>query len=244
MTYLSGITLAAYGLVVLLLVAATVTDVRTRRIPNLVPLAIVALWGLWRIVLGFAGMHTGLGFVEEMFAPAPDVTVPPGFEIGGITVASGILGAVVLGGGLLVLTVGYEAFAHKQAFGGGDIKLMAALGLFLGLERGIVCLMVACVCSLIYAVIARRIAKAAAPIRDAGEEPAGFAQRDGHKGRNGHFKPEGANGLAGHDGIDGTNGRGGYGGDDVRLEREKSFGATVLPFGPFIALGALVAFVF
>lgn len=235
MTYLSGITLAAYGLVVLLLVAATVTDVRTRRIPNLVPLAIVALWGLWRIVLGFAGMHTGLGFVEEMFAPAPDVTVPPGFEIGGITVASGILGAVVLGGGLLVLTVGYEAFAHKQAFGGGDIKLMAALGLFLGLERGIVCLMVACVCSLIYAVIARRIAKAAAPIRDAGEEPAGFAMGDGcdeRSGSNGHSGHDGANGLAGHDG------------DDVRHRQEQSFGATVLPFGPFIALGALVAFVF
>ncbi|MDE8701605.1 A24 family peptidase [Adlercreutzia equolifaciens] len=236
MTYLSGITLAAYGLVVLLLVAATVTDVRTRRIPNLVPLAIVALWGLWRIVLGFAGMHTGLGFVEEMFAPAPDVTVPPGLEIGGITVASGILGAVVLGGGLLVLTVGYEAFTHKQAFGGGDIKLMAALGLFLGLERGIVCLMVACVCSLIYAVIARRIAKAAAPARGAaGEEPAGLAQCDGCDGRNGR---------SGHDGVVGPGSRAGHGGDDVRLEREKSFGATVLPFGPFIALGALVAFVF
>lgn len=238
MTYLSGITLAAYGLVVLLLLAATVTDVRTRRIPNLVPLAIVALWGLWRIVLGLAGMHTGLGFVEEMFAPAPDVTVPPGLEIGGITVASGILGAVVLGGGLLVLTVGYEAFTHKQAFGGGDIKLMAALGLFLGLERGIVCLMVACVCSLVYAVIARRIAKAAPPTRGAAGEPAGLAQRDEHderSGRNGHNE---------HDGIDGANGRVGYGGDDVRLEREKSLGATVLPFGPFIALGALVAFVF
>ena len=238
MTYLSGITLAAYGLVVLLLVAATVTDVRARRIPNLVPLAIVALWGLWRIVLGFAGMHTGLGFVEEMFAPAPDVTVPPGLEIGGITVASGILGAVVLGGGLLVLTVGYEAFTHKQAFGGGDIKLMAALGLFLGLERGIVCLMVACVCSLVYAVIARRIAKGAPPTRGAAGEPAGLAQRDEHDERSGR------NGRNEHDGIDGASGRVGYGGDDVRLEREKSFGTTVLPFGPFIALGALVAFVF
>lgn len=238
MTYLSGITLAAYGLVVLLLVAATVTDVRARRIPNLVPLAIVALWGLWRIVLGFAGMHTGLGFVEEMFAPAPDVTVPPGFEIGGITVASGILGAVVLGGGLLVLTVGYEAFAHKQAFGGGDIKLMAALGLFLGLERGIVCLMVACVCSLVYAVIAQRIAKAAASPQGTGEEPAGLSQREGYKGRNG------SNEHSGHDGVGGTDSRAGHGGDDVRHRQEQSFGATVLPFGPFIALGALVAFVF
>lgn len=216
MTYLSVITLVAYGLVVLLLAIATVTDVRTRRIPNLVPLAMVGVWGLWRIVLGFAGMHTGLGFVEEMFAPAPDVTVPPGLEIGGITVASGILGAVVLGGGLLVLTTGYEAFAHKQAFGGGDIKLMAALGLFLGLERGIVCLMVACVCSLVYAVIAHRIAKAAVSSRGEGDKREGSIRRAGH---------EGLEILEGSSGC------------------EESLGATVLPFGPFIALGALVAFV-
>ncbi len=210
MTYLSVITVSAYGLVILLLAVATVTDVRTRRIPNAVPLAMVGVWGLWRIVLGFAGVHTGLGFVEEMFAPAPDVTVPPGLEIGGLTVASGILGAVVLGGGLLVLTVAYEAVTHKEAFGGGDIKLMAALGLFLGLERGIVCLMVACACSLIYAAIVRRIAKAAASAGGEGAEGQLATHRAGVEGRN---------------------------------DQKKSFGATVLPFGPFIALGALLAFV-
>lgn len=70
----------------------------------------------------------GLGFRAEFLGPAPDVLVPPGLEIGGISFASGILGAVVLGGGLLVLTTVYELVRRKEAFGGGDIKLMAVLG--------------------------------------------------------------------------------------------------------------------
>lgn len=57
---------------------------------------------------------------------------------------------MVLGGGLLVLTTVYELVRRKEAFGGGDIKLMAVLGLFLGLERGIVCLLTACVLSVAY----------------------------------------------------------------------------------------------
>lgn len=88
--------------------------------------------------------------------------VPPGLEIGGISFASGLLGAVVLGGGLLVLTTLYELIRRKEAFGGGDIKLMAVLGLFLGLERGVVCLLTACLLSVAYVLgreFGRRVMK-------------------------------------------------------------------------------------
>lgn len=158
MTYVSIITLVTYALVLGLLAVVSVIDVRSRRVPNVLAGALGLLWVAWRVVLGFAGAHMGLGFRAEFLGPAPDVLVPPGLEIGGISFASGILGAVVLGGGLLVLTTVYELVRRKEAFGGGDIKLMAVLGLFLGLERGVVCLLTACVLSVAY-VFGREIGR-------------------------------------------------------------------------------------
>ena len=55
MTYVSVVTLAAYGLVLLVLGAIAVVDLRERRVPNLLSGALAALWLLWRVVLGFAG---------------------------------------------------------------------------------------------------------------------------------------------------------------------------------------------
>lgn len=192
MTYVSVVTLVAYGLVLVLLAAIAVVDVRERRIPNMLTGALAALWLVWRVVLGFAGEHMGLGFGVELLAPAPTVFVPPACAIVGSSLAGGILGAVVLGGGLLVLTTVYEALAHKESFGGGDIKLMAVLGLFLGAERGLVCLLAACVLSLAYAGL-RHIVRS-------------------HRVR------------------------------EKTESREKGLQMT-MPFGPFIAFGALVAFV-
>ena len=169
----------------------------------------------------------GLGFRAEFLGPAPDVLVPPGLEIGGISFASGILGAVVLGGGLLVLTTVYELVRRKEAFGGGDIKLMAVLGLFLGLERGVVCLLAACVLSVAY-VFGREI----------GRRVMGRGRRD---------RSTGASGSADHTGtgvpsvsepfLSGAI-------REVTTEHDSdSLLAGTMPFAPFIALGTLVAFV-
>ena len=147
--------------------------------------------------------------------------VPPGLEIGGISFASGILGAVVLGGGLLVLTTVYELVRRKEAFGGGDIKLMAVLGLFLGLERGVVCLLAACVLSVAY-VFGREIGRRV-------------------MGRRRHDRNTGASGSADHAGtepfLSGAI-------REVATEHDRdSLLAGTMPFAPFIALGTLVAFV-
>ena len=138
MTYVSVITLVTYALVLGLLAVVSVIDIRSRRVPNGLAAALGFLWVAWRVVLGFAGAHMGLGFRAEFLGPAPDVLVPPGLEIGGISFASGLLGAVVLGGGLLVLTTLYELIRRKEAFGGGDIKLMFGAGFFLGAKLTVV----------------------------------------------------------------------------------------------------------
>ena len=139
---------------------------------------------------------------------------------------------VVLGGGLLVLTTVYELVRRKEAFGGGDIKLMAVLGLFLGLERGVVCLLTACVLSVAY-VFGREI----------GRRVMGRGRRSCRKGA-------GAS--------DALLGRGRGSSDpasvsepflsgairEVTTEQDRdSLLAGTMPFAPFIALGTLVAFV-
>lgn len=116
MTYVSVITLVTYALVLGLLAVVSVIDVRSRRVPNVLAGALGLLWLAWRVVLGFAGAHMGLGFRAEFLGPAPDVLVPPGLEIGGISFASGILGAVVLGGGLACSDDGLRACPAQGGF--------------------------------------------------------------------------------------------------------------------------------
>lgn len=134
----------AYLIFAGLLVAAAVVDAKTLRIPNALVLGMLGLWLAWRVSLGFGGTLVGTDFVTAFIAPAP-------FK--GVSFANGIIGSVALGGGLLVVTAVYEAIAKKRAMGGGDIKLLAAVGLFLGLERGMVCLVVACAVSLVFAIV-------------------------------------------------------------------------------------------
>lgn len=218
MTYVSVITLVTYALVLGLLAVVSVIDVRSRRVPNVLAGALGLLWLAWRVVLGFAGAHMGLGFRVEFLGPAPDVLVPPGLEIGGISFASGILGAVVLGGGLLVLTTVYELVRRKEAFGGGDIKLMAVLGLFLGLERGVICLLTACVLSVAY-VFGREL----------GCRVMGRGRHDCNTGA--------ATTSVGEPFLSGAI-------REVSAEQDRdSLLAGTMPFAPFIALGTLVAFV-
>lgn len=73
--------------------------------------------------------------------------LPPGAML-----ADAALGGFVLGGGLLAFTLAFEAITGTgQALGGGDIKLVFALGFALGLGRGALALMLACASFALYA---------------------------------------------------------------------------------------------
>ena len=153
--------------------------------------------------------------------------VPPGLEIGGISFASGILGAVVLGGGLIVLTTVYELVRRKEAGGAAISNPAVVLGLFLGLERGVICLLTACVLSVAY-VFGREIGRRV-------------------MGRGRHDRNTGASGSADHAGtgvpsVSEPSLSGAI--REVTTEHDRdSLLAGTMPFAPFIALGTLVAFV-
>lgn len=65
----------------------------------------------------------------------------------------GVLGAVCIGGGVLVVSLIADKVMGRETMGGGDVKLLALLGLYLGPDGGLLLLILACVTGLILAAI-------------------------------------------------------------------------------------------
>lgn len=120
--------LIVWALLVYFLVRASLIDLRERIIPNWIPLSIAALWLIWRITCGIA--------LQQWEA-----------------LLTGLSGGIVIGGGLTVFTLVFERITKTHAMGGGDLKLMASCALFLGLERGAICLLIACIAGIALAII-------------------------------------------------------------------------------------------
>ncbi len=101
-----GLTLAWFGFFILVasLIVITFIDLDHRIIPD-----VISLPG---IVVGFA---------FSFFLPH-------------ITWVQSLIGIAVGGGSLLMVAVIYEAITKQEGMGGGDIKLLAMLGAFLGWE--------------------------------------------------------------------------------------------------------------
>ena len=70
---------------------------------------------------------------------------------------SGILPGLIFGGGLLVLSLVMDKILKKDSMGGGDIKLMAVLGLFFTIPECLLLLVMACVCGIFMAAILMKL---------------------------------------------------------------------------------------
>ena len=79
-------------------------------------------------------------FIDLDHQIIPDVISLPGIVVGFIcsfavpwlTWQDSLIGIIFGGGSLFILAYAYEFFAKKEGMGGGDIKLLAMLGAFLG----------------------------------------------------------------------------------------------------------------
>ena len=150
---------ASFALFLVLLVWASAIDLRERRIPNKLVIAMAALWLAVRVLLAVmvaacsAGAF-GLGVQAGNAASVASVVTMGTFPFG-LTLIDGLVGALVLGGGSLAVSLSFEHFAQRPSMGGGDIKLLAVVGLFLGWERGLWCLFAACLVVLVMQVVSR-----------------------------------------------------------------------------------------
>ncbi len=71
------------------------------------------------------------------------------------SVGLSLLSAVVFGGGLLAVSLAMDKLLGRDSLGGGDIKLFAVAGLYLGLVGTLFALLIACVVGLALHALAR-----------------------------------------------------------------------------------------
>lgn len=150
----------SFALFLVLLAWASAIDLRERRIPNKLVAAMAVLWLAVRVLLaamaaaccvaGAFGVGAQMWYAASA-ASVATIRVSPF----GLTLGDGLVGALVLGGGSLAVSIAFERLAQRPSMGGGDIKLLAAVGLFLGWERGLWCLFSACLVVLVMQVVSR-----------------------------------------------------------------------------------------
>lgn len=139
---------SSFALFLVLLTWASAIDLRERRIPNKLVAAMAVLWLAVRVLLAAMaaaccaasfGSGAQIGDAALVASAAMMRMIPFGLTLG-----DGLVGALVLGGGSLAASIAFERLVQRPSMGGGDIKLLAVVGLFLGWERGLWCLFAAC----------------------------------------------------------------------------------------------------
>lgn len=150
---------ASFALFLVLLAWASAIDLRERRIPNKLVAAMAVLWLAVRVLLAAmaaACCAAGFGSGAQMWYAASAASVAT-IRVSpfGLTLGDGLVGALVLGGGSLAVSIAFERLAQRPSMGGGDIKLLAVVGLFLGWERGLWCLFAACLIVLVMQAVSR-----------------------------------------------------------------------------------------
>ena len=110
---------------------------------GLVSLALFLKFGLslsYLTYLVFCFALIVVTFVDLQHRLIPDIISLPGIILGliasifldEITTIDSLIGIAIGGGSLFLVAVGYHLFTKKEGMGGGDIKLLAMIGAFLG----------------------------------------------------------------------------------------------------------------
>ena len=79
----------------------------------------------------------------------------PALDWDGLRILERFLSALALGGGMLLLSRGMDRLLEKESLGGGDMKLFALLGLYLGFARSLLALLLSSLLGLLLALLRR-----------------------------------------------------------------------------------------
>ncbi len=152
--------------VICILFALSLVDLESYRIPNGFVIALIVVYAVTFpfIELGIGGADgstLAAAVLMTQSADGPTAVFVAG-KTGSALAALGpallqsLGGALLLGGGLLVISLLFEKVAGKEGLGGGDIKLFFAVGLYLGPLNGLLCLIISCVIGLLLVALMRK----------------------------------------------------------------------------------------
>ena len=136
-------------------------------------LAVVFVSILWRFGLSFQTVSAlifcaclfALSIVDLEIQIIPDrfLLIPAVVRLlqliveGGLTgLWNGIWPGLAIGGSVLILSLVMDKLLHKDTMGGGDIKLLAVLGLFLSFPECLLMVVIACVAGLVIALLLQK----------------------------------------------------------------------------------------
>jgi leader peptidase (prepilin peptidase)/N-methyltransferase len=94
-----------------------------------------------------------------IFAAAVWLVFAPFVYDGWMDAGKGLLAAIIYGGGILLVSLALDKILKKDSLGGGDIKLIAVIGLYLGLVAPLFMMILACVTGLLFLVIRNKFVK-------------------------------------------------------------------------------------
>ena len=73
------------------------------------------------------------------------------------TVGCHTLAAICYGGGILLVSIIFDFLTNKESLGGGDVKLFAIMGLYLGLVQSLFAVFISCIVGIVFSTVLKRI---------------------------------------------------------------------------------------
>ncbi len=139
--YGASVQTLAYWALACILCGAALVDLDTYTIPNGFIVAGFVVWlaSVWFVLPVSGGV--GGTFVAQLGSGFLPVLV------------DGLLGAVLVGGGILLFSLLFDKATGRTSLGGGDVKLLFMIGLFLGGIGSLFNLLLSCVLGLVLAFV-------------------------------------------------------------------------------------------
>lgn len=90
-----------------------------------------------------------------------------------------VAAGLIFGGGLLAVSLVMDKMMGRDTMGGGDIKLFAVVGLYLGIIGTLFAMIIACIAGLLFSAVRRGRSGAEADVADDSADEAAVADSDG-----------------------------------------------------------------